>query len=313
MEKNAVALRERDPEHAAHITGEWLAERVIGRDREGHCYVPAIRNGPPAPTARPTVPSCSTIATRPRPAARPAVTYAAPSRAMRCRPMRRTSRLCCRRRTITASCAVAANSDQSSKTQASDDHADRGLLFMCLNTDIDRQFEFVQQTWLLNSSFATLFQEVDPLVGPAGPHDDTRRRVTPRRQCGHVRSHGRRRLFLSARPAGTAVPGIVMSALTSTEVLRPGPGGTKALLARQVMALIPFGMGLFAASSRSSALRGTYVVTLYDDVREVFGNDAAFGVVYNDKSRSLPEESRSSWVCRTRPSTTHSSMRCAAW
>jgi hypothetical protein len=39
---------------------------------------------------------------------------------------------------------------------------------MCLDTDIERQFEFVQQTWLLNSSFATLFQEVDPLVGPAG-------------------------------------------------------------------------------------------------------------------------------------------------
>ena len=39
---------------------------------------------------------------------------------------------------------------------------------MCLNTDIDRQFEFIQQTWLLNSAFATLFDEVDPLVGPAG-------------------------------------------------------------------------------------------------------------------------------------------------
>jgi deferrochelatase/peroxidase EfeB len=49
-----------------------------------------------------------------------------------------------------------------------DDGADRGLLFMCLNTDIERQFEFVQQTWLLNSSFATLFEETDPLVGPAG-------------------------------------------------------------------------------------------------------------------------------------------------
>jgi len=51
---------------------------------------------------------------------------------------------------------------------ASDDGADRGLLFMCLNTDIDRQFEFVQQTWMLNPSFATLSDEVDPLVGPAG-------------------------------------------------------------------------------------------------------------------------------------------------
>ena len=50
-----------------------------------------------------------------------------------------------------------------------DDGKDRGLLFMCLNTDLLRQFEFVQQTWLLNPNFATLFDEVDPLVGPKGP------------------------------------------------------------------------------------------------------------------------------------------------
>ena len=48
------------------------------------------------------------------------------------------------------------------------DDKDRGLLFVCLNTDIARQFEFVQQTWLLNSNFATLFDETDPLVGPKG-------------------------------------------------------------------------------------------------------------------------------------------------
>jgi Dyp-type peroxidase family len=44
-----------------------------------------------------------------------------------------------------------------------------GLLFMCLNTDIKRQFEFVQQTWMLNPSFAALVGEQDPLLGPAGP------------------------------------------------------------------------------------------------------------------------------------------------
>jgi Dyp-type peroxidase family len=44
-----------------------------------------------------------------------------------------------------------------------------GLLFMCLNTDLARQFEFVQQTWLLNPSFATQFDERDPLLGPEGP------------------------------------------------------------------------------------------------------------------------------------------------
>ena len=50
-----------------------------------------------------------------------------------------------------------------------DDGEDRGLLFICLNTDIVRQFEFVQQTWLLNKNFGTLFDETDPLVGPKGP------------------------------------------------------------------------------------------------------------------------------------------------
>jgi len=47
-----------------------------------------------------------------------------------------------------------------------DDQARRGLLFVCLNTDIGRQFEFVQKTWILNPNFSTLFDETDPLVGP---------------------------------------------------------------------------------------------------------------------------------------------------
>jgi deferrochelatase/peroxidase EfeB len=46
------------------------------------------------------------------------------------------------------------------------DDAERGLVFMCLNTDIERQFEFVQHTWLNNPSFAGLDGEVDPAVGP---------------------------------------------------------------------------------------------------------------------------------------------------
>jgi deferrochelatase/peroxidase EfeB len=40
-----------------------------------------------------------------------------------------------------------------------------GLLFMCLNADIERQFEFVQQTWLLAPSFQGLEDEIDPLLG----------------------------------------------------------------------------------------------------------------------------------------------------
>jgi deferrochelatase/peroxidase EfeB len=41
----------------------------------------------------------------------------------------------------------------------------KGLLFMCLNGDIERQFEFVQQTWLKAPSFQDLSCEKDPLLG----------------------------------------------------------------------------------------------------------------------------------------------------
>jgi deferrochelatase/peroxidase EfeB len=40
-----------------------------------------------------------------------------------------------------------------------------GVLFMCLNGDIERQFEFVQKAWLLNPSIQGLEQETDPIVG----------------------------------------------------------------------------------------------------------------------------------------------------
>ncbi len=50
-----------------------------------------------------------------------------------------------------------------------DDGVDRGLIFVCLNSEIDRQFEFVQHTWLLNPMFGGEFQESDPLTGPKCP------------------------------------------------------------------------------------------------------------------------------------------------
>jgi deferrochelatase/peroxidase EfeB len=40
-----------------------------------------------------------------------------------------------------------------------------GLLFMCLNGDIERQFEFVQQTWLMSPSFHGLSCQKDPVLG----------------------------------------------------------------------------------------------------------------------------------------------------
>jgi deferrochelatase/peroxidase EfeB len=39
-----------------------------------------------------------------------------------------------------------------------------GLLFMCLNADIERQFEFIQKTWILNRNIHGLEDEPDPLI-----------------------------------------------------------------------------------------------------------------------------------------------------
>lgn len=46
-----------------------------------------------------------------------------------------------------------------------DDGRERGLLFMCVNANIERQFEFVQHTWCNNPKFAGLYDERDPLLG----------------------------------------------------------------------------------------------------------------------------------------------------
>ena len=58
----------------------------------------------------------------------------------------------------------------------------RGLYFMCLNTNVARQFEFIQQTWANSPKFAGLYDEPDPLLAPSGsfsmPADPVRRRVT---------------------------------------------------------------------------------------------------------------------------------------
>jgi deferrochelatase/peroxidase EfeB len=46
---------------------------------------------------------------------------------------------------------------------------ERGLLFVCVNANIGRQFEFVQQTWVNNPKFDGLYDDRDPLLGS---HED---------------------------------------------------------------------------------------------------------------------------------------------
>lgn len=48
--------------------------------------------------------------------------------------------------------------------------SEQGLHFIALNSNITRHFEFIQNAWLMNPSFAGLSQEADPLTGNREVH-----------------------------------------------------------------------------------------------------------------------------------------------
>lgn len=86
-----------------------------------------------------------------------------------------------------------------------DDGAKRGLHFICLNSDIERQFEFVQQTWINNPVFGGLDGEVDPLVGNLPKGDCT---FTVQGSPLRERIHGLRRFVTVKGGAYFFLPGI---------------------------------------------------------------------------------------------------------
>jgi Dyp-type peroxidase family len=52
---------------------------------------------------------------------------------------------------------------------APDDDTDRGLIFVCLNASISRQFELIQRHWLLDGDAFGLGQDQDLLLAPGNP------------------------------------------------------------------------------------------------------------------------------------------------
>ncbi|HEX2675893.1 MAG TPA: hypothetical protein VHM19_04620 [Polyangiales bacterium] len=51
------------------------------------------------------------------------------------------------------------------------DTADRGLMFVCVNANLQRQFEFVQHSWLIDPRFNGMTQQSDPLLGGVQPEN----------------------------------------------------------------------------------------------------------------------------------------------
>jgi Dyp-type peroxidase family len=104
---------------------------------------------------------------------------------------------------------------ESMETLAIADHpgdgVPRGLLFVCLNADIGRQFEFVQHTWVNNPKFKGLYEDPDPLMGAPGrtftvQAKPVRRRVTD--MPSFVQTRGGAYLFLPGVRALRYVAGL---------------------------------------------------------------------------------------------------------
>ena len=90
---------------------------------------------------------------------------------------------------------------QGHETPREKDAVDRGLMFLCLNADLRRQFEFVQQSWVNNDKFSGLIAEQDPLIGPGGT-------LTVQRPEGHQRVGGLQRFVTVKGGAYFFMPGI---------------------------------------------------------------------------------------------------------
>ncbi|MFH6782940.1 MULTISPECIES: hypothetical protein [Methylobacterium] len=203
FDANAAQLKAKDPS-IGPVDAEWLAERAVGRDLDGHLLRPGGGVLPARPDGTPDsdflfrerdpkglgCPLGSHVRRSfPRDGLAPD-----PSRDSRDTLLQSANNHRVLRRGRKYGEKIA--------DKRVDDGADRGLLFMCLNTDIERQFEFTQQTWLLNTTFSTLYGESDPLVGPSGhftiPQEPLRRRVPVQT---YVQFSGGEYFFLPSMPA----------------------------------------------------------------------------------------------------------------
>jgi cytochrome P450 len=71
--------------------------------------------------------------------------------------------------------------------------------------------------------------------------------------------------------------------LASKDALRPGAKGLKGAMQRMVFAAMPWFFSVLRRVKPIAKLGNNYLTSRYDDVREVFATDPAFGVVYKPK------------------------------
>lgn len=92
-----------------------------------------------------------------------------------------------------------------------DGDGERGLIFVCLNASIVRQFELIQRHWLLDGDAFGLGEDKDLLLAPADPdgkmtvHGRPPRFLAPQRQL--VTTRGGEYLFVPGIAALRALAG----------------------------------------------------------------------------------------------------------
>ena len=92
---------------------------------------------------------------------------------------------------------------------------ERGIYFICLNANIARQFEFIQNAWMMNTKFDGLGEEDDPLLGHQSPVSGTQNSDS----FSIPHSHGVREHF-SGLPAFVTVRGGAYFVLPGISALR---------------------------------------------------------------------------------------------
>lgn len=156
-----------------NITADWLAAKIVGRQKNGVSLLadPNVAEDPDRTpdndflfgTEDPQGLKCPYGAhirrANPRDSLSPKSKYQV--------EISNRHRLLRRARTYVSDRARASYDEANSATE---DTAD-GLLFMCFNSDLERQFEFVQQTWMSSSIFHGLEDERDPLITPRSEAD----------------------------------------------------------------------------------------------------------------------------------------------
>ena len=85
---------------------------------------------------------------------------------------------------------------------------DHGLHFICFNTDIARQFEFVQSTWANSGKFDGLYCDPDPLISPNGAKRQDRGKFTVQSTPVRQRHHELKRFVTPVDGAYLFMPGI---------------------------------------------------------------------------------------------------------